>query len=286
MQEQKVAIVTGSSSGIGFETSIELARNGFYTYASMRDIEKSKKIKEIAKNQNLPLKVIQLDVDDENSVREAIKTINSEKNRIDVLVNNAGYGTFGSLEDLTIDEIKSQFETNFFGVVRVIKQVLPIMRRLDSKRTIVNLSSVGGCIGAPILSAYQSTKFALEGLSESLYYELQPFGIRVVIIEPGFIQTNIMNSSILAKAASNPRSPYFPLTNAIEKYFRSMVNDSSKATPAFQVANTIMHAVRADLPNLRYPVGEDAKTILNARKKLTESEFTTLVKNQLLTEHE
>jgi NAD(P)-dependent dehydrogenase (short-subunit alcohol dehydrogenase family) len=103
-----------------------------------------------------------------------------------------------------------------------------------------------------------------------LYYELQPFGIRVVIIEPGFIQTNIMNSSILAKAASNPRSPYFPLTNAIEKLFRSMVNDSSKATPSFQVANTIMHAVRADLPNLLYPVGEDAKMILNARKKLTE----------------
>jgi short-subunit dehydrogenase len=94
----------------------------------------------------LPLKVIQLDVDDENSVREAIQTINSEKNRIDVLINNAGYGTFGSLEDLTIDEIKSQFETNFFGVVGVIKQVLPIIRRLDSKRTIANISSVGGCI--------------------------------------------------------------------------------------------------------------------------------------------
>jgi len=284
MHEQKVAIVTGSSSGIGLETSLELARNGFYTYASMRNIEKSKKIKEIAKNQNLPLSVIQLDVNDEESITEAIEAISNEKNRIDVLVNNAGYGVFGSLEDLSVEEMKGQFETNFFGVVRVTKKVLPIMRkRLDSKRTIVNISSVGGCIGAPILSAYQSTKFALEGLSESLYYELQPFGIRVVIIEPGFIQTNIMNSSIIAKNGSNHKSPYFQLTQTIEKYFRSMVDDNSDATPAIHVANTIIDAVKADNPDLRYPVGNDAKTILEARKKMSDREFVNLIKNQLLT---
>lgn len=287
MYEQKVAIVTGSSSGIGLETSLELARNGFYTYASMRDIGKSIKIKEIAENQNLPLRVIQLDVNDENSVTEAIDTISKEKNRIDVLVNNAGYGIFGSLEDLTIEEMKSQFETNYFGVVRVTKKVLPIMRRLNNyKKTIVNISSVGGCIGAPILSAYQSTKFALEGLSESLYYELQPLGIRVVIIEPGFIRTNIMNASILAKSGSNPESPYFQLTQTIEKYFRSMVNNDSNSTPASHVANTIIEAVMADAPNLRYPVGNDAKTILEARKKLNDREFVTLIKNQLLTNHQ
>ncbi len=284
MHEQKVAIVTGSSSGIGLETSLELARNGFYTYASMRNIEKSKKIEEIAKNQNLPLSVIQLDVNDEESITEAIEAISNEKNRIDVLVNNAGYGVFGSLEDLSVEEMKDQFETNFFGVVRVTKKVLPLMRRrLDSKRTIVNISSVGGCIGAPILSAYQSTKFALEGLSESLYYELLPFGIRVVIVEPGFIQTNIMNSSIMAKNGSNHESPYFQLTQTIEKYFRSMVNDNSDATPALHVANTIIDAVKADTPDLRYPVGNDAKTILEARKKLNDREFVDLIKNQLLT---
>lgn len=284
MHEQKVAVVTGSSSGIGLETSLELARNGFYTYASMRNIEKSKKMEEIAKNQNLPLSVIQLDVNDEESITEAIEAISNEKNRIDVLVNNAGYGVFGSLEDLSVEEMKDQFETNFFGVVRVTKKVLPLMRRrLDSKRTIVNISSVGGCIGAPILSAYQSTKFALEGLSESLYYELLPFGIRVVIIEPGFIQTNIMNSSIMAKNGSNHESPYFQLTQTIEKYFRSMVNDNSDATPALQVANTIIDAVKADTPDLRYPVGNDAKTILEARKKLNDREFVDLIKNQLLT---
>jgi short-subunit dehydrogenase len=113
-------------------------------------------------------------------------------------VNNAGYGLFGSVEDLSIEEIIAQFETNFFGVLRVTQQVIPVMRKQNTG-TIVNVSSVGGCIGLPVVSAYHSTKFALEGLSESMSYELEPFGIRVVIIEPGVIRTNIMNSSVSAK---------------------------------------------------------------------------------------
>lgn len=284
MQEQKVAIVTGSSSGIGFETSLELAKNGFYTYATMRDNKKSKRIEEIAHKCSLPLRVIQLDVNDEKSVNTALETITNEKDRVDVLVNNAGFGIFGSLEDLSLEEMKSQFETNFFGVVRVTKKVIPIMRKNDSKKTIVNISSVGGCIGVPILSAYQSTKFALEGLSESLYYELQPFGIRVVLIEPGFIKTNIMNSSMLAKGGSDPESPYFQLTQKIERYFRSMINDGSNATPASAVAKTILNAITTDSPHLRYPVGEDAISILNARKKLPDNEFVKLIENQLLSD--
>jgi NAD(P)-dependent dehydrogenase (short-subunit alcohol dehydrogenase family) len=192
MKSQKVAVVTGSSSGIGFETALLLARSGFHTYASMRNLGKSKNITEITNKEKLPLQVVQLDVNDDRSVIEAIDKIVAENQKIDVLVNNAGYGLFGSLEDLSIEEIKVQFETNFFGVVRVTQQVLPVMRKQNTG-IIVNVSSVGGRIGIPGLSAYHSTKFALEGLSESISYELEPFGIRVVIIEPGVIRTNIIN---------------------------------------------------------------------------------------------
>jgi len=164
MQGDKVALVTGSSSGIGFETSLTLARAGFNTYASMRNSEKSKNITEIAKKEKLPLQVVQLDVNNDGSVKDAIVKILKADQRIDVLINNAGYGLFGSVEDTSIEEIKAQFETNFFGVVRVTQQVLPLMRRQNSG-TIVNVSSVGGRIGLPALSAYHSTKFALEGLS-------------------------------------------------------------------------------------------------------------------------
>src|SRR5215510_5176832 len=146
-----VALVTGSSSGIGFETALLLARTGFYTYASMRNLEKSKNITEIASSEKLPLQVVQLDVNDDKSVKDAIDKIVTEKGKIDVLVNNAGYGLFGSLEDISIEEVKAQFETNFFGVIRVTQQVLPVMRKQKSG-TIVNVSSVGGRIGVPVLS--------------------------------------------------------------------------------------------------------------------------------------
>ena len=171
MKAQNVALVTGSSSGIGFETALTLARNRFHTYASMRNLEKSKNITEIANRENLPLKLVQLDVTDDKSVKTAVDKIASEQGRINVLVNNAGYGLIGALEDLSIQEIKSQFETNFFGAVRVTQQVLPVMRK-SGVGTIVNVSSVGGRMGIPILSAYHGTKFALEGLSESMSYEL------------------------------------------------------------------------------------------------------------------
>jgi NAD(P)-dependent dehydrogenase (short-subunit alcohol dehydrogenase family) len=164
VQEQKVALVTGSSSGMGFETALLLARSGFHTYASMRNLGKSKNLTEIANDEKLSLQVVQLDVNDDRSVKDAIGRIVTEKRRVDVLVNNARYGPFGSLEDMSIDEIKKQFETNFFGVIRVTKQVLPVMRE-QNNGIIVNVSSVGGRIGLPVLSAYHSTKFALEGRS-------------------------------------------------------------------------------------------------------------------------
>ena len=272
--KNKVALVTGSSSGMGFATAIMLARAGIHTYASMRNLKKSKTITELASTENLPLQVVQLDVNDKKSVKEAITKIVTEKERIDVLVNNAGYGLFGSLEDISIEELKAQFETNFFGVIRVTQLVLPIMRKQKSG-TIVNVSSVGGRIGLPVLSAYHSTKFALEGLSESMSYELEPFGIRVVIIEPGVIRTNIMNSSIIAKKAQDPKSPYFSLIQKLENNFKLMMENES--SPPEEVAKVILGVVTSENPQLRYTVGNDAATMIQARVSMSDNQFKKMI---------
>jgi NAD(P)-dependent dehydrogenase (short-subunit alcohol dehydrogenase family) len=279
MKAQKVALVTGSSSGIGFETALLLARNGFNTYASMRKLGKSKNITEIVNREKLPLQVVQLDVNDDKSVKEAIDKVVAENQRIDVLVNNAGYGLLGALEDLSIEEIKEQFETNFFGVVRVTQQVLPIMRK-QNNGTIVNVSSVGGRIGIPGLSAYHSTKFALEGLSESISYELEPFGIRVVVIEPGVIRTNIMNSSVLAKKAQDPKSPYFSSIQQLERRFKSAMENTSASSPPEEVAKVVLQAVTSQSPKLRYAVGNDASSLIQAKTTMSDVEFGGLIKQQ------
>jgi NAD(P)-dependent dehydrogenase (short-subunit alcohol dehydrogenase family) len=196
LKHEPVVVITGSSTGIGFETSLAFAQNGYRTYATMRDLSKAEPIKKIAIREQLPLKVVQMDVDDCGSVKEAIKKTFEEEKRIDILINNAGYGLFGALEDLTIEDIKKQFETNFFGAIRTIQQVLPIMRSQRSGN-IVNISSMSGFIGFPASSVYVSSKFALEGMSESLSYEVESFGINVMLIEPGVINTNFVENLVL-----------------------------------------------------------------------------------------
>src|SRR4029078_4169119 len=199
---QKVAIVTGSSSGMGFETSLILARNGFYTYATMRKVEGegSKQLADITKSENLPLKIIRLDVNDDKSVNDAISSIAKEKGRIDVVVNNAGYDLMGALEETSMDELKGQFETNLYGPVRVIQSVIPIMRK-QGAGTIVNVTSLGGRISFPLNSAYHATQFALAGLSESIQSELEPFGIKIIVIEPGGVGSNFLrNLKMVSKA--------------------------------------------------------------------------------------
>jgi NAD(P)-dependent dehydrogenase (short-subunit alcohol dehydrogenase family) len=285
MQAARVALVTGSSSGMGFEIALLLARSGFHTYASMRNLEKSKRITEIASTEKLPLQVVQLDVNDDVSVKDAIQNIAAKKGRIDVLVNNAGYGLFGSFEDLSMEEIKAQFETNFFGVIRVTQQVLPIMRK-QNNGIVVNVSSVGGRIGLPVVSAYHSTKFALEGLSESISYELEPFGIRVIIIEPGVIRTNIMNSSASAKKALDPKSPYLSMMYKVENSFKSMLENASISSPPEEVAKVILQAVTSESPQLRYTVGNDAATILQAKRTMSDTEFGDFIKQQFLLSHD
>ena len=272
---EKVALVTGSSSGIGFETALALARENYFTYASMRNTSKAVKIQEIAKKENLNLKVIELDVDKEDSIKSAVKKIQEQKSRIDVLVNNAGYGLFGCIEDITMDELKAQFQTNFFGIVSLIQEIAPIMRKQGSG-IIVNVSSVAGRIGFPGTPAYISSKFALEGLSECMRYELSPFGIKTIIIEPGVIQTNFFSS--MKVADGKPGSPYKEIT---EKVMNGVKMMAEMGTPPVEVAKTIMKAIKTAEPLPRYVVGSDASMFLEAKKMKTDIEFENYIKKEL-----
>jgi len=271
---QKVAVVTGSSSGIGHEIALILARNGFLTYATMRDLQKNSKLKSIKDEENLPLEFIQLDVTDENSVRTAVQKIYDDVGRIDMLINNAGYGLTGAFEDLSIDEIKTQFETNFYGLIRTTQAILPIMRNQKSG-IIVNMSSGAGRFGFPMGSAYVSTKFAVEGLSESLSYEVEPFGIRVILIEPGMIKTNFSNASIMAKKSIDPNSSYAPLMKSMETGFNKLLENAS--SPQL-VAQITLDAMTSDKPNLRYLAGKDVEQWLEAKKKMSDEEFHDMIK--------
>jgi NAD(P)-dependent dehydrogenase (short-subunit alcohol dehydrogenase family) len=274
---QQVAVVTGSSSGIGYETSLILARNGFLTFATMRNLNKSENMKLIVAKENLPIQIKQLDVTDDVSVKNAIQDISSEAGHIDVLVNNAGYGLNGAFEDLAMDEIKAQYETNVFGLVRTTQAVLPIMRRQKSG-TIVNISSGAGRFGFPGSSAYVSTKFAVEGLSESMSYELEPFGIKVVIVEPGVIRTNFVDGMVVAKKSQKPNSPYSQITQKIATGFEEMLKNASSAD---LVAKVVLDAVTDKNPSLRYLAGSDVETWLGGKRKIADEEFLKVMKQNL-----
>jgi NAD(P)-dependent dehydrogenase (short-subunit alcohol dehydrogenase family) len=272
---EKVAIVTGSSSGIGYETSLALAKDGYYTFATVRNSKKAEKILQVAKKEKLNLEIVDLDLDDEKSISTAVKKVFSEKQRIDVLVNNAGWGLFGSVEDVSIKDFKAQFETNFFGIISIIQKVAPIMRKQRSG-IIVNISSVAGRIGFPGSPAYISSKFALEGLSESLRYELGQFGVKTIIIEPGVVKTNFFSSMKVAKPKAD--SPYREIT---EKVIMGVKMMAELGTHPSEVASTILNAIKEENPRPRYIVGNDAQMFLDAKKAKTDTEFENYLKKEL-----
>jgi NAD(P)-dependent dehydrogenase (short-subunit alcohol dehydrogenase family) len=273
VSNQKVAVVTGSSRGIGHEISLTLARNSFFTYATMRNLQKGENIKSLVEKEHLPLKIEHLDVTDESSIKNAINSIISEAGRIDVLVNNAGYGLGGAFEDLAIDEIRAQYETNLFGLIRTTQAVLPIMRRQKSG-TIVNISSGAGRLGYPGGSAYVSSKFAVEGLSESMSYELEPFGIKVVLVEPGFIKTNFGQAMVIAKKSQDPNSQYGQMMQQMAASSSRMIQNAS---PAELVAKAVLDAVISKNPNLRYLVGKDVEEWVKSKNSMTDIEFHNMM---------
>jgi short-subunit dehydrogenase len=275
---RQVALITGCSSGIGYETALMLARKGFHTFATMRNTKKSEPLEKIIEKEKLPLNILELDVNDDASIQNTIHHIKSEAKRIDVLINNAGYGLVGFFEDLTLDEIKKQFETNFFAVLNITKKIIPIMR-VQKSGTIINISSGAGQVGVPGISAYVSTKFAIEGFSESLMYELFPFGIKVIIIEPGVIKSNFFRNCIVSERSRKMSSPYFQSLDKIQKNIELM---QEHATSPVDVAKVILEVLSYKEPKQRYIVGNDVAMVLEAKKNLSDMEFKKMMMQNII----
>ena len=260
---KKVALVTGASSGIGKETAILLIQKGFTVYGAARRVEKMADLK------GAGVKILAMDVTDEDSMVKGVNEILQNENRIDILVNNAGYGSFGALEDVPISEAKYQFEVNIFGLARLTQLVLPTMREQHSGK-IINISSIGGSFGEPHGAWYHATKYAVEGLSDSLRMELKQFNIDVVIIKPGAILTewsSIARENLL-KVSGN--SQYKNLAN---KHVAMLAKFDQNGSKPIVVAKTIVKAALAKRPKTRYATGGGAKIILFARRILSDKMF-------------
>jgi NAD(P)-dependent dehydrogenase (short-subunit alcohol dehydrogenase family) len=268
MKSKRTVLVTGCSSGIGLATCHVLSRNNFMTYGTVRNLSKAKKIQDLINRENLSLKILRLDVNDNQSIKLAVKKILTDTGRIDVLINNAGYGMFGPVEEITTQEVKKQFETNFFGTIRLIKAIVPIMRK-QGNGTIVNISSMVGRFGVPLNSAYVSSKFAVEGLSESISFELEEFGIRVIVIEPGVVKSDFFRN--VEVKGMNLESPYHKLMERRVNFLDKAMKNS--LTSSYDVADTILEALNSKDPKFRYVIGNDATNSLRMRNSLSDRKF-------------
>src|SRR6516164_3087243 len=251
----KVAVITGTSSGFGLLTAVELARHGFAVVATMRDLARRTYLEEAAARAGVErIDIRQLDVTDFEHITTFVNEILRDHGRIDVLVNNAGFAMAGFIEDIKLEEIRLQFETNFFGGVAMTKAVLPTMRQQHSGH-IIMISSVGGLHGSPIISSYSASKHALEGWTETLRLEVRHLGINVVLVEPGAFATDIWTRN--AKLGVNVDDAASPNLSRSER-MRETVNKMPKRNPP-DVARLIARVVEDPNPKLRYLVGADAR---------------------------
>jgi NAD(P)-dependent dehydrogenase (short-subunit alcohol dehydrogenase family) len=266
MQQPGVVLITGASSGIGLETAIYLAGRGFGVCASMRDLRRRGELDAEVRKRNLALDVLQLDVTDGDSVVAAVGQVIERYGRLDGLINNAGVQLRGFFEDLTDAEVREVFDTNLFGTMVVTAAVLPQMRQMRRGR-IVMVTSVGGRIGALGLSAYCSSKFALEGFGEALALEVRPFGIRVALVAPAIIKTSIWDANRrVATAAEGATSPYRAWFAETERLADRLV--ATSPTRPVDVARCVEHALTAAHPRLRYVVGRRAAIVIALRRYL------------------
>lgn len=263
---KKVAIITGSSSGFGLLTTLELAKKDYLVIATMRNLEKQANLLSQATQLNLlhNITVQQLDITDQNSIH-TFQLFLKEINRVDLLINNAGYANGGFVEEIPVEEYRKQFETNLFGAISITQLVLPYMREQQSGK-IINISSISGQVGFPGLSPYVSSKHALEGWSESLRLEVKPFGIDVALVEPGSYNTNIWEvGKQLATNQSDTTSPYKEYMDKIQKHINS---GSDTFGNPIDVANKIVEIAEPKRTNLRYPIGKGVKFMIFAKKIL------------------
>jgi NAD(P)-dependent dehydrogenase (short-subunit alcohol dehydrogenase family) len=261
-----VVLVTGSSTGIGLATALHFGRLADGVYAGVRNIATATELTKAIEAEKLPVYPITLDVDDQGSVSRSVGEVIACAGRIDVLVNNAGIGGGGPVEDVPLDWVKNLFETNYLGAIRMIQAVLPGMRERRSG-AIVNVSSIAGRLAIAGHGHYSAVKHALEAISEALAQEVQAFGIRVAIVEPGVVVTPIFTK---AKRFADPASPYAVHVHRLLLFYQMQMKTPSQ--PA-DVARVIHEAVTTKEPKLRYLVGDDAERLVAGRRKLTDEEY-------------
>jgi NAD(P)-dependent dehydrogenase (short-subunit alcohol dehydrogenase family) len=262
-----IALITGTSSGIGLATAVTLARRGHKVIATMRNLQGATELQKIISTEQLPITVADLDVNDDSSVERSIGRALAENGRIDVLVNNAGLGLGGSVEELPLEVFREVMETNYFGPLRCIKAVLPSMRE-RRQGCIVNVTSISGRIALPPQAAYASSKWAFEALSECLAQEMRTFNVRVAIVEPGVVAT-----PIFGKARPLPTDSPYPHA----RRQRALIAASlARPTSPYVVGEKICQIVDSDSWQLRYPVGPDAEPVLKWRASKTDEEIVQL----------
>jgi NAD(P)-dependent dehydrogenase (short-subunit alcohol dehydrogenase family) len=264
MSERKVVLVTGASSGIGQAIARMLAQKGFIVFGTSRNSSGGEKMS--------GMEILPLDVHSEDSVQACVNAVLTKAKRLDILINNAGYELAGALEETSIEEAKSQFETNFFGVMRMIKAVLPFMRQQRSGQ-LINIGSVLGLTPAPFLGGYSASKSAVEGYTEILRHEVRPFNIRVSLVEPGFIKTSLAHNR---QYAANRISDYDPWRQRIYDAFRQY---EEKAPDPTLVADCVLRIIEGETPKLRYRVGRDATLITRLRRFLPAALFERVVRD-------
>ena len=266
-------LVTGASSGIGLATSLYLAEKGYSVLATSRSIERLADLQDQALGRRLPVTPVELDINSDQAVEDVVPRLIKEHGGIDVLVNNAGYGLWGPVESLSIDELKDQFETNLFAVLRVTKAVLPGMVA-EGRGTIINISSVEGRLGTPFIGGYASSKFALEGMSEVLRVELWPLGVRVALVQPGLFRTDFHDNQVVAERADSDDLPY---RQYVDRYRARRGRYDRLAGDPIKVARVVHKIARSRRPRFRYPVGPEARLGMLAARFLPERLFQTLL---------
>ena len=266
----EIAVVTGTSTGIGLATCLHLARNGYRVFAGMRNLSKAEGLRAAAREGNLPIEVIQLDVTDMTSLANAFALVRSH-GPIDVLVNNAGIGGATPLELTPENEHRQMFETNYFGAIRCIQEVLTSMRE-RRHGTIVNITSIAGIIATPNQIPYSASKWALECAGEALAHEVKRFGVRVVNVEPGVIMTSIFDNSTSA-TRYDKTSPYQPIMRRNGKLFAAGFREAAQAD---EVAQVILEAITTDNYRLRWYVGKDAIGMSQGRPKISDEEWVAM----------
>jgi NAD(P)-dependent dehydrogenase (short-subunit alcohol dehydrogenase family) len=265
-----VVLITGCNSGFGFHASLTFARQGHDVFATVRTLERAQPLRAAAEDEGLELHVLHLDVRDVESVDAAVAEVMERAGRIDVLVNNAGIELRGAIEDCSDDEMLLQFDTNVFGVVRVVRAVLPVMRSQGSG-VIVNVGSLAGLVARPFGGLYSASKHAVEAISEALHFECAPFGIRVAVLEPGQFETELLDNAVVA-ARFDDASVYKAASDRFDVAVRRLVPDGKPAPPEV-VADVIVAVAEDDDARLRHLVGADAELVWSVRSGSTFEQY-------------